>query len=370
LKRVLGLLGIWHAVLWLDRVLGWRFQVIVLLYHNVSDPRSGAAALSDLGMDIPVDVFQRHVEILSRWFRPISMPELERVVRGEEALRADRVLITFDDAFRGVRDLAAPCLKRRGMAAHVFVPTGFIDSGRRFWWTRLTDALKRITAADWRRARQDGALPSGVMRVMWAHELGCWDDRRAALLGLEDALTRLPERDQDRVMACLESFAPPPERSCLPQVSWAEMREMQGEGFTFGAHSHSHPCLTAVAGDRLEEELRLCAEAMERELGSRPRSFAYPFGDFDAGTAARVAAHGFHLAFTIEEGGVLAGAAPPLALPRMVLWPSNRYDVLALLAAATLKKYLASRSLEPLPRACPQAPPPERVNRGASSQGL
>jgi peptidoglycan/xylan/chitin deacetylase (PgdA/CDA1 family) len=58
------------------------------------------------------------------------------------------VAITFDDAFRSVRENALPALERHGITATIFVPTGYL--GRRPGWAMETtnDQAEVVMSAD------------------------------------------------------------------------------------------------------------------------------------------------------------------------------------------------------------------------------
>jgi hypothetical protein len=61
-------------------------------------------------------------------------------------------------------------------------------------------------------------------------------------------------------------------------LSTAELREIVAAGHTIGAHTHTHPVLTALTQEAAREEIRICREALASLLGSLPQHFAYPFG--------------------------------------------------------------------------------------------
>jgi peptidoglycan/xylan/chitin deacetylase (PgdA/CDA1 family) len=74
-------------------------------------------------------------------------------------------------------------------------------------------------------------------------------------------------------------------------LSVDEVRQLSREGIEFGAHTATHPRLTTLSDAEVETEMRLSREAVSDWTGERCRSFAYPFGDWNArvsGMAARL----------------------------------------------------------------------------------
>ena len=61
-------------------------------------------------------------------------------------------------------------------------------------------------------------------------------------------------------------------------LSTAELREIAAAGHLIGAHTHTHPVLTALPSDIAREEIRICREELASLLGRPPEHFAYPFG--------------------------------------------------------------------------------------------
>ena len=61
-------------------------------------------------------------------------------------------------------------------------------------------------------------------------------------------------------------------------LSTVELSEIATAGHTIGAHTHTHPVLTALPQDTAREEIRICKEELASLLGRPPEHFAYPFG--------------------------------------------------------------------------------------------
>jgi peptidoglycan/xylan/chitin deacetylase (PgdA/CDA1 family) len=94
-----------------------------------------------------------------------------------------------------------------------------------------------------------------------------------------------------------------------------EVAELAARGVEFGAHTATHPRLTAVGPARAEEEMRDSKHAVEEWTGSPCRFFAYPYGAHDP-TVARLAADLFEAAVVVG-GGWWTGAGDRVRLPRI-----------------------------------------------------
>jgi peptidoglycan/xylan/chitin deacetylase (PgdA/CDA1 family) len=109
-----------------------------------------------------------------------------------------------------------------------------------------------------------------------------------------------------------------------------------------GAHGLTHRALTGLKEVELEREVREPAERIEAETGVRPRTFAYPYGAWDARTARAVAAT-YDLACTTELRVFRAGEARH-ALPRLDMWYFRRHGRLEAWGKRSFRRYLLLRN--------------------------
>jgi peptidoglycan/xylan/chitin deacetylase (PgdA/CDA1 family) len=80
-----------------------------------------------------------------------------------------------------------------------------------------------------------------------------------------------------------------------------QIRDWNRKGIEFGAHSRTHPDLRTLQDLELNSEVEGSRDDLGKILGSRPRSFAFPYGHYNE-AVLRVVRENFDLAFTVEEG--------------------------------------------------------------------
>src|SRR5712691_8846612 len=177
-------------------------KVVILMYHRVLTQKELAAHFIQPGMYVLADVFANHMRFVSEHFRVLSLGELFRHWRnGGFDKRTRYCVVTFDDGWLDNYLYAYPVLRRLGIPATIFLPTGFVGTDEWFWPDRLAYLLGR--------ARPDGVALGGGGTV----------PRRRAV------------------------------------VSWEEVGEMARNGISFGSHSATHAILTTVAPRDLEREV-------------------------------------------------------------------------------------------------------------------
>jgi peptidoglycan/xylan/chitin deacetylase (PgdA/CDA1 family) len=261
----------------------------VLTYHRVSD----AAA------------FRAHMAHVAASGTVVSAAALLEALAGGAPLPPRALMITFDDGYREVGDVAWPILRGLGLPAVLFVPTAYPGAATTFWWDRLEQAL-----ADTPR-RDRLATPIGPVSLAHAPL------RATAAADLRRHLATL-HHDEARRCAealCADLDAPP---GALPAIlGWDDLRRLAREGLAVGAHSRTHPILTRVPHADLAGEVAGARDDLRRELGSDVPIFCYPNGRHDPAVRAALRNAGYAAAFTTRRGTNDLRRADPLRLRRI-----------------------------------------------------
>jgi peptidoglycan/xylan/chitin deacetylase (PgdA/CDA1 family) len=212
--------------------------------------------------------------------------------------------VTFDDAYEDFAEHAWPRLRRLGIPATLFVPTAYPDQpGRRFWWDRLSHALRTTDRPSF---EVDGVT----------YSLDGEAARLAAFRCLRALIKATPHESAMRMVdAWCETLGLPDAPSGI--LDWPALRSLAVEGVTIAPHTRTHPLLTRVDADRLAAEIGGSRVDLEREIGPVLPVFAYPSGDHDETVIEAVGNLGFELAFTTLRGLVDLRRADPLRLRRI-----------------------------------------------------
>jgi peptidoglycan/xylan/chitin deacetylase (PgdA/CDA1 family) len=281
-----------------------RYQI--LLYHQVTDERDPYFP------GVPTETFRRQMRVLSRHFAVLPLGELAE--RGERSdLPPGALGITFDDGYRDNCTNAFPVLSELGLPATVFLSTGPLEGAGPLWHDRVFSAFRRTAA---RQLEWDGAawpLQSVAERIRAMHRV---------LEGLRRSAAGERDRRIERLVDRLETGEPRSTNETM--LSWEQVREMAEGGIDFGAHTVSHPILTAVAPADAEREIVESKATIERRTGRPVTAFAYPNGrpeDFDDAVRRIVRDAGFRLAVT-TVGGVNDSGTDPFELRRVQAWES------------------------------------------------
>ena len=89
---------------------------------------------------------------------------------------------------------------------------------------------------------------------------------------------------------------------CAPLMSWEEIKSLQPIGIEFGAHSCIHKKMTEMASSDLAEDTVNARAILEKGLGVRVPTLAYPYGDQNESVRQIVGEAGTRAAVTTEQG--------------------------------------------------------------------
>ncbi len=87
-------------------------------------------------------------------------------------------------------------------------------------------------------------------------------------------------------------------------LTWDQMRAMHAGGMDIECHARVHEYLPENDDDRLIWQVLGCREAIENELGERPRFVAYPSGRFDDRVIAFFASDNYWGGVTTQQGSL------------------------------------------------------------------
>jgi hypothetical protein len=183
------------------------------------------------------------------------------------------VAITFDDGYRDVYTNAFPILRKYGVPATVFLTASAIETGEIPWYDRIF-ALAMLSKAETLEIDAGG---------MQRFRLSSPESRLRAATDIVRELRRLP--NQVRIAACAALEKKNGKKAELPRtelqdrmLTWAQIREMQAGGISFGAHTMSHPAVSRLQPEERQRELVESRQLLEQRLQNPVEHFAFPFG--------------------------------------------------------------------------------------------
>lgn len=101
-------------------------------------------------------------------------------------------------------------------------------------------------------------------------------------------------------------------------MSWSQIRELVDNGVLVGSQTKSHPHLHRLSSKQILSEIEYSNKRFIKELGFKPKLFAYPYGEYDNKTIKIVQGSGFEAAFG-QHSGVAHISSGIYELPRFAM---------------------------------------------------
>ncbi len=118
-------------------------------------------------------------------------------------------------------------------------------------------------------------------------------------------------------------------------MSWDQIKEADKYG-EMGLHSFAHKHMVSMTQDEVREDTEKGLRLFEKNLGYKPKYYAYPYGEFDDALKKTISSYGFELILNQNVGAVSHKS------------PRNDLDRIALTGDVNLKHKLRIKYLEAL----------------------
>ena len=276
--------------------LGDRRVGFALLYHGIGEPRREG---EEIVRPHPPRLFAEQVRHARRWYRVVDAGDLLDAVASRRRGERFPIAITFDDDLPEHVRTALPILRDARAQATFFLCGSSLERPFSFWWQRLQRAFD--------------ARPDDARRVVAARSTTDLDPR-APIRELALAVELMPPGDRDAVAEELGAPAgPDPDDAGLRA---GDVQALVAAGMTIGFHTLRHDALTLLDDDALARAFRVGVPELERVVGRRVETVAYPHGRTDRRVAAEARAAGFRVGFACE-GRPAFPDSDPFLVPRI-----------------------------------------------------
>ena len=237
-------------------------KFVILCYHGIGE--SG----NPLGAAPTRELFESQMRFLRENYRVVSLDEVCRELRSG-AKSEPGVAITFDDGYRSAYTVAFPILQKYYLPATIYLTLDSVETGQVAWYDRVFLAM--------------ALAPSGELQLDLQgpchFQLNSPEDRLRAALEVVALLRTLPNCQRRDSCALLENKIGLPQNALSSRVlDWEEIHTMNQAGIAFGSHTLTHPVVSRLAPEELEQELSASKSLIEKKLGAPVLDFAFPFG--------------------------------------------------------------------------------------------
>jgi peptidoglycan/xylan/chitin deacetylase (PgdA/CDA1 family) len=263
------------------------------------------------GEHLPGDmkIAREKLEHIVGWFaKRYEMVTIDDGVRSVDNGGGGRSLValSMDDGYKDNHDVMLPLLKRMNVPATVFLESRPLDEHKVNWSHKLFWILAQQSAFDFVHAygeATDQRAPFPEMNQLVT------EGREVKLTYHVKRILKYEADPADRDLGIDAAFAAlgGDERELCEALymSWDDARALRDGGVELGGHTVGHAILSRLDAEGAKAEIGGGREAMCRELGTEPKTFAYPFGrrwDFHEDAEKAITEVGFERAVTMHAG--------------------------------------------------------------------
>jgi glycosyltransferase involved in cell wall biosynthesis len=285
----------------------------ILMYHRIVEERFDPWGLAVSGAN-----FAEQVKWIARNRTVLPLSQFASLHR-EGRLPRNAIAVTFDDGYACNGEVAVPILERLRVPATIFVPVDLIGQRCEFWWDELEQIVlnsetPKLSLGD--HEVELGPVTAGDRN--WPPTTAPRTPRQRAYHRLWSILYNLPIKalkpalDDLREQAGTSSAA----RKSHRPMTEREVRSLKSDFVEIGSHALSHASLTKLTKQEKAAEIVGSRDRCERLSGIRPKTFAYPYGHFDA-ECERLAKEAGYLCAVKADGRFVRRKSRPFALPRL-----------------------------------------------------
>ncbi|MEW6096776.1 MAG: polysaccharide deacetylase family protein [bacterium] len=276
---------------------------VILRYHSVADLKDENFAYASPQITVSTKNFEEQIRYLAKRYNIISLEDIVLHIKEDKPLPKNSLAITFDDGYKDNYLNAYPILKKYGVTATFFLAAGCLNGKDVLWTHRIIYILKETKKKEISLKTQDG---SNVLN------LETLKDKLNAIDIINPIILRLDQSKREEFITDLanklEVDINRQEYSHKYMLSWAEVKEMEKGGMSFGSHTITHCNLPHCSYDYAKKEIEGSKTILEEELGKPINLFSYPNGTikihFNEEVKRIVEESGFISAVTSVDGVV------------------------------------------------------------------
>ena len=248
------------------RILGPTYSLRCVVFHNISATESPFTK----GMNVSTTPrkFEEALRFLTTYYIPVRLEDVLADSNGR-SLPPRAVLVTFDDAYASVAELAAPLCRKFGVPAVFFVNAAFLDNQRLapdnlVCYVANALGMEKINAAVHAVRGTEIRQLHSVAEVFGSFFPSITLAEREAFLEALLHLGGINERPLAEEMALY--------------LSTKQLCTLASFDFEIGNHTYSHVHCRSLSREEVVREVDRNKLELEALSGKKVRSFSQPYG--------------------------------------------------------------------------------------------
>ena len=241
-------------------------KVFLPFYHIISDEN-----ISHVKHLYPVPSSEKFISDLEYLLRHFEAVSLDQYIEMKSQKKNKKCfLLSFDDGLKEVNSVIKPVLLQKGIPAHFFINPAFVDNKdlmfryktslliEQVLHTQNGKLLLEIKTRLNKVSENNDSIPEHLLQLKYHH------------ITIIDEIAELLQIDFSGFL-----------KTHQPYLSLNELKKIEKEGFSIGAHSMNHPEFQYL---KIEEQLKQIIQSIDyinKNFNQKYRTFAFPFTDYN-----------------------------------------------------------------------------------------
>ncbi len=239
-------------------------KLILPFYHTISEQR--LPHISNLYQIRSTKQFEKDLDYLCKYFKPISIQELDNIVCNNKVISKPSFHLTFDDGLKEIYTEIAPILERKGIPATFFINTDFVDNKSLFYRYKVSLIIERMITHEGSRINLLKYFNHGELTL---------NEIKNRLLSFDFNDTPVIDSIADLIELDFSDYL----KIHQPYLIKKQLIELLDKGFSLGSHSLNHPNFKVIDINEKKRQINESFKYLEKELNIKEFYFSFPFSD-------------------------------------------------------------------------------------------
>ena len=239
---------------------------ILPFYHYVAN--QVLAYIKHLYTPKTVNEFIRDLNTFLRYYESVNLTQTIQTNLHNTNNKKKSFHITFDDGLSNFYHVVAPILLKKNITATVFINTDFIDNKDLFYRYKASLLVEEYLNASNKKQKiiTDFILHKTNGNTILPKEF---------LLNITYQNKELLNVLAEEINFSFSEFL----TAEKPYLSTNQIKELQNQGFTIGAHSKDHPLYQDLSVEQQIQQTLESLHYLKKEFNIKHNTFAFPFYD-------------------------------------------------------------------------------------------
>ncbi len=260
-------------------------SLLILMYHEID-----RNIYYDIG--VSKQYFEQQIKYLLRMkFRIMPLCEALELIKEGKGLSNRIAVLSFDDGYRGVYEVALPIMKKYDVKGTVYISFGLVENKIPHWATAIAYAMIKL------RLPTEINTPQGTFRINSDYE------RQRVTQTMINSIPRMKQDELSELVRALFDHIHDDLHRLYEETMLTpdQIKEFVEEGFEIGGHGYYHLGLPYLDDNDLAQEIELSKNFVNKyNRNCAVNTFAYPFGLYDVRVINEVKRRDFSAAVTMK----------------------------------------------------------------------